>query len=174
MQKGHSAHSAHQTPEVGEQWVKPLVSGHRQVGPCSETKVLDVQNEVSRPTTLGDHVEVAADALRSAIHAAYDEPGDETALVAELYRTIGDLTLVTDRLPELIRHLARRIEQLADIDGLDTDSTTDESGRDSALAAAGALQTAALELAALASGRPNPIADAHNRLGALKIWAGER
>lgn len=133
-----------------------------------------MQNDVSQPSSLADHVAVAADALRSAIHAAYDEPGDETALVAELYRTIGDLNLVTDRLPELIRHLARRIEQLADIDGLDTDSTTNESGRDTALAATAALQTAALELAALASGRPNPIADAHNRLGALKIRAGER
>ena len=133
-----------------------------------------MQNDVSRPTTLADHVEVAADALRSAIHAAYDEPGDETALVAELYRTIADLTLVTDRLPELIRHLARRVDQLADIDGFDTDSTTNESGRDTALAAAAALQTAALELAAIASGRPNPIADAHNQLGALKIRAGER
>lgn len=127
-----------------------------------------MQNNVSQPTAVAGHVEAPAEALRAAIHTAYDDPGFEASLVADLYRTMGDLTLITDRLPELIRHLARRVERLADVDGLDTDDSTEESGPDSALAAA-ALQTVALEIAAVASGRPNPIAEAHSRLGALMV-----
>jgi hypothetical protein len=110
---------------------------------------------------------------RSAIHGAYDDPGVDKTQVAELYRTLSDLTLVTDRLPELIRHIARRIEQLAEVDGIDTDDSTTMSGPDTAHAAATDLRNAALEIASVASGRPNPIATAHSRIGALKLTAGQ-
>ncbi|CAN5725246.1 hypothetical protein BH24ACT5_BH24ACT5_04830 [soil metagenome] len=40
---------------------------------------------------------MAAEALRAAIHAAYDDPGSDAALVGELYRTVGELALVVDR-----------------------------------------------------------------------------
>lgn len=132
-----------------------------------------MQNDVSQPSSLADHVEAAADSLRSAIHAAYDAPGSDSAVVGGLYRTVADLTLVVDRLPELIRHVAHRIDQLADVVGLETDDSTEMSGPDTAHAAATDLNKAALEIASIASGRPNPIAEAHSRLGALKLPAGE-
>jgi len=131
-----------------------------------------VQNDVSQPAGVSKHVEVAADALRAAIHSVYDDPapGDR---VGELYRTVGDLSLVVDRLPQLVNHLARRVERLADVDGLHTDPTTETSGPDTARAAAEALEAAALGIASLSAGRTSPVSDAEQLLSTLTVSRAE-
>lgn len=128
-----------------------------------------MQNDVSQPASVAEHVEVAADAVRAAIHAVYDEPVDDHALVGEMYRAVGEANLLVDRLPELLRHLARRCTELADVDGLDTDSSTDMSGPDASRAAAAAIDAVAFDIAANAAGRANPLGTAHSHLATLKI-----
>ncbi len=70
-----------------------------------------------------------------------------------MYRAVREVGLVVDRLPTLLRHLAGRVERLAEADGLATDDTTIESGRDAALVAAQRLRAVSVELGALSAGR---------------------
>ena len=131
-----------------------------------------MQNDVSQPASVADHLHVATEAVRAAIHAVYDTPVDEAAAVGETYRAVGEVNLLVDRLPEPLRHLARNTGRLAEIEGIATDETTDASGHDAAAQAAAAIDGVALELATIASGRSNPLSGAHSLLGTLKIDAG--
>lgn len=145
------------------------MNGHHLIARCSETTVLVVQNDVSQPPSVSEHLQVAAEALRSAIHAVYDEPDNNSELVGEMYRAVGEASLIVDRLPELLRHLARRCTQLSDIDGLDTEYSTTESGQEAVLAAAAAIDAVALVIASNSSGRISPLSTAHSQLSTVKI-----
>lgn len=129
-----------------------------------------MQNDDLQPDGVAAYLETAAVALREAVHAAFDDPGQ----IVELRNAVGDLTLIVERLPQLVRHLVHRSEHLADLEGLVADNTIDESGRDCALAVAVALESVASEIAEVDAEDDSPLAGAHRRLGALTLKAGER
>lgn len=128
-----------------------------------------MQNDVSQPAGIAGHVEVAAEALRVAIHTVYNDVGSDAALVGELYLAVGDVELIVDRLPQLLRHMERRLVEVADRTQLGTDDAAAGSGPESMRDAAAALSAAAFNISQMSTGRNSPIATARERLAAISV-----
>ena len=81
-------------------------------------------------TDPGAAAEMAAEVLRAVNHLTIGAPSSGAPGwedVGDLYRVLGELRVLTDRLPQGLGQLARHLERPAELGAYQTDSGTSES-----------------------------------------------
>ncbi len=102
----------------------------------------DAMNEVHGP---GAAAELAAEALRAVNRLTIGAPSPGVPgweEVGDLYRVLGEVRLLTDRLPQVLRQLAQHLERPAGLCSYRTDAGTCESPERLVAAAVLALEDA--------------------------------
>ena len=93
----------------------------------------------------GAAAEMAAEALRAVNHLTIGAPSSGAPGwedVGDLYRVLGELRVLTDRLPQVLGQLARHLERPAGLGGYKADASASESPACLAAAAVLALDAA--------------------------------